>query len=110
MKRAHIAFVSFPHHPHVNPTLPIVSTLVRRGFRVTYATSEKFAARVAAVGAEVVLCPPFEVSTLSQGEDEKDRFSHPFCRLAIRTLKKLTSFYENDHPDVIVYDLLAFAG
>ena len=35
----HIAFVSLPGHGHVNPTLPLVAELVRRGWRVSYATA-----------------------------------------------------------------------
>ena len=60
MTNRHIAFFSVPYPPHVNPTLAIVSVLVRRGYRVTYVTSDTFAARVAALGAfEVVSCPIF---------------------------------------------------
>ena len=32
----HLAFVSLPAHGHVNPALPVVAELVRRGWRVSY--------------------------------------------------------------------------
>ncbi|WP_345051793.1 macrolide family glycosyltransferase [Arthrobacter methylotrophus] len=53
MKRPamHIAFVCLPAAGHVNPTLPVVAELVRRGHRVTYATSAKYAKAVESAGA-----------------------------------------------------------
>ncbi|MFF2316064.1 macrolide family glycosyltransferase [Arthrobacter sp. NPDC058097] len=47
----HFAFVCLPATGHVNPTLPVVAELVRRGHRVTYATSAKYAAAVESAGA-----------------------------------------------------------
>ncbi|WP_423183141.1 macrolide family glycosyltransferase [Arthrobacter sp. NyZ413] len=47
----HIAFVCLPAAGHVNPTLPVVAELARRGHRVTYATSDKYAKAVEATGA-----------------------------------------------------------
>lgn len=108
---AHIAFFSFPHQPHVGPTLPIVSVLVRRGYRVTYVTSERFSSRVAELGAEVLICPEF-IAGASPGETVGDDypFHHPFCRISTRTLAKATAFFERNRPSLIGYDLLAFAG
>jgi UDP:flavonoid glycosyltransferase YjiC (YdhE family) len=47
----HVAFVSIPAHGHVNPTLPLVAELVRRGHRVTYFTSADFEPRIRRAGA-----------------------------------------------------------
>ncbi|KOV52786.1 oleandomycin glycosyltransferase [Streptomyces sp. AS58] len=44
-------------HGRVNPTLPVVAELVRRGHRVTYHTSPAFRAGVEAAGASVRLYP-----------------------------------------------------
>ncbi len=49
-----IAFVSLPAHGHVTPTLPLVADLVRRGWRVSYATAETFAPEVGRAGATLV--------------------------------------------------------
>ncbi|MFG1706263.1 macrolide family glycosyltransferase [Nonomuraea sp. M3C6] len=51
---ATIAFFAPSAAGHVNPTLGLAAELVRRGHRVTYATTEAYAARVAETGAEVV--------------------------------------------------------
>jgi len=50
----HLAFVGLPAHGHVNPTLPLVAELVRRGWRVSYATGERFRADVEKAGATLV--------------------------------------------------------
>ena len=47
----HFAFVCLPAAGHVNPTLPVVAELVRRGHRITYATSANYAKAVESAGA-----------------------------------------------------------
>ncbi|WP_061294698.1 macrolide family glycosyltransferase [Herbidospora cretacea] len=49
-----IAFVTIPMHGHVNPALPVVAELVRRGHTVTCHTSPAFAPAVEATGARVL--------------------------------------------------------
>ncbi|MGA8112208.1 MAG: macrolide family glycosyltransferase [Actinocatenispora sp.] len=51
---AHIAFFTPSSAGHLNPTLGVAAELVDRGHRVTYATTEDFAARVKEVGAGLV--------------------------------------------------------
>lgn len=103
MRNSHIAILGFPHQPHVHPILPIVSTLIRRGYRVTYVTSDLFASRVIELGAEVVLCP------LYIDPNDNNRFLNLFT-LATRTLSEVTPFYENNIPNLILYDRAFFAG
>lgn len=50
----HILMWPFPGYGHVNPTLPVVTELVRRGHRVTFPTTGRFAAEAEAAGAEVL--------------------------------------------------------
>ncbi len=45
-------FLSHPAHGHINPTLPVVAELVRRGERIIYYATDLFRAKVAATGAE----------------------------------------------------------
>ena len=52
---AHVAFSIAPYAGHINPSLAVVAELARRGHRVSYATTEQFAADVRAAGAEPVL-------------------------------------------------------
>ncbi|PZG22023.1 macrolide family glycosyltransferase [Nonomuraea aridisoli] len=52
-----IAFLNLAMHGHVNPTLPVVAELVRRGHRVTYHTSPAFSTEIEGTGATVCLYP-----------------------------------------------------
>lgn len=103
MKNAHIAFIGLPHRCHVNPAIPIVSSLVRRGHRVTYTTANRFELRVAASGAEVVLSPDMT-------DFEDDVRDSALCNLASHTFRRVAPFYNKNRPDLIVCDFAAFAG
>lgn len=109
MRNAHIAFVNFPHPPHVNPTLPVVSVMVRRGYRVTYATSDRFASQIASLGAEVVHSSPF-ITPFSRTEANETLDDQGVIGLADRMLAEITPFYENNRPDLVIYDFMALAG
>lgn len=52
---SHIAFINIGMHGYINPTLPVVAELVRRGHSVTYHTSPAFAGKIEATGARVCL-------------------------------------------------------
>jgi MGT family glycosyltransferase len=109
---AHVAIFSVPIPALVHPTLSLVAALVRRGYRVTYVTSERFATEVALLGAEVVRCPRIDFPFKEGGDDMP--IEHQYVRdpvtLASRTLPLASAFYEVNRPDLIVYDSMAFAG
>lgn len=46
-------FFNVPAHGHINPSLPLVAELTRRGHAIVYLTTESFRARVEATGARV---------------------------------------------------------
>ena len=109
MKDFHIAVVGHPMPPNVGPSLPLVAVLVRRGYRVTYVTSSKFFSRVSATGAQVVEIPLF-TPVFQHDPRWTQRFQHPFCRSAIKALEITTARYADDKPNLILYDMIAFAG
>ncbi|MBG0565036.1 glycosyl transferase [Actinoplanes sp. NEAU-A11] len=101
----HIAIVSIPAHGHVNPSLEIVRTLVARGHRVTYANDPSFADPVRGSGAEL---KPYE-STLLKGRlgtdgDQIDQLTL-FLDDAIAMLPQLRAAYQDDRPDLFLYDI-----
>lgn len=100
MKGLHIAIFNVPVATIINPTLSIVATLVRRGCRVTYVTSDRYAAEVSMVGAEVVLCPRFGLPF-----DPTDVFE-----FASETLSIVSEFYRQNRPTMVLHDSAAFAG
>lgn len=109
MKRPHIAFFSCPHPPNVNPTLSVVATLVRRGYRVSYVTSARFAPIVRRLGAEVLPCPELpHADSRGSAVDEIPKVSVE--AMTVRILSDVTPFYERSRPDLIVYDIVSPAG
>ncbi|WP_249999232.1 macrolide family glycosyltransferase [Actinoplanes sp. M2I2] len=97
-----IAFLNIAMHGRVNPTLPIVAELVRRGHAVSYHTSPAFAAKVGAAGATVRLYPggdqplpdPPTPLTLLSG----------LARTAVAILPAVLADLRRARPDLIVHD------
>jgi len=103
VKIAHVAFINVPTASNINPTLPLVKVLARRGYRVTYAVSQPFVSRVESAGAEVTDCK-FSAIT-AKNIDETS-----YCRLALKTLASTRTLYEKSPPDLVIYDYVALAG
>ncbi len=105
MHRAHIAVVSIPFPGHVNPSIEVVRELAARGHRVTYANDPSYAAVVEAAGAEF---KPYR-STLTNGNDGSggdtiDQLTL-FLDDAVAMLPQLREAYDNDRPDLFLYDI-----
>ena len=97
-----IAFLSIAMHGHVNPTLPVVAELVRRGHSVMYHTSPAFRAEIAATGATVRLYPggdqplpdpPLPVTLLAG-----------LARTTVHVLPDVLTDLRGFRPDLIVHD------
>ncbi|MER6961861.1 MULTISPECIES: macrolide family glycosyltransferase [unclassified Streptomyces] len=97
-----ISFLNIGMHGRVNPTLPVVAELVRRGHSVSYHTTPAFAAEIEATGATVCLYPggdqpiadpPMPV-TLVEG----------IARTAVRVLPTVLDELRGIRPDLIVHD------
>lgn len=96
-----IAFLNVPMHGHVNPTLPVVAELVRRGHSVTYHIAPAFSAEIEATGATVypypeadrpLADPPMPV-TMIDG----------LARTAVDLLPRVLSELRDIRPDLIVH-------
>ncbi|MFD9292815.1 macrolide family glycosyltransferase [Streptomyces sp. NPDC060030] len=103
-----IAFLNIGMHGHINPTLPVVAELVRRGHTVTYHTSPAFQEEVQAAGATVHLYaggnakipdPPTPL-TLVEG----------LARTALRLLPGVLNDLRRIQPDLIVHDSTCLWG
>ncbi|WP_230886692.1 macrolide family glycosyltransferase [Streptomyces spinoverrucosus] len=89
-------------HGRVNPTLPVVAELVRRGHSVTYHTSPAFRGEVEAAGARVLLYPggdqalpdPPTPIALIEG----------LAGAAVRLLPSVLADLRRVRPDLIVHD------
>ncbi|MEV6158277.1 macrolide family glycosyltransferase [Nonomuraea sp. NPDC052129] len=96
-----IAFLNIAMHGHINPTLPVVAELVRRGHSVTYHTSPAFSKEIEATGATVYLYPggdqplpdPPIPLTMLDG----------LARTAVGLLPPVLSELRHIRPDLIVH-------
>ena len=103
-----IAFLNIAMHGHVNPTLPVVAELVRRGHSVTYHTSPAFREEIAATGATVRLYPggeprlPDPLGPVPLMED--------LARTAVHVLPAVLTDLRHARPDLIVHDASCLWG
>ncbi|MBX5330427.1 UDP glycosyltransferase [Rhodococcus fascians] len=101
----HFAMIGTTAPSHIYPSLAVVAELVRRGHRVTYAVGESLRHSVGPAGVEVVAFP----SILPDGEgswpDDPASAMQVFLDEAIASFPVLTAFYDDDQPDVILYDI-----
>jgi MGT family glycosyltransferase len=110
---ARIVVLSVPAYGHLNPVLPIVRELVRRGHEVTIFDEPPFERVAIATGAKFVPYPPAmsmeDMAAVLMGGDLMETFDlflratptlHEFC---YRTLRR-------NKPDVLVIDGIALWG
>jgi MGT family glycosyltransferase len=113
---AKAVFFNIPAHGHVNPTLPLVHELVRRGETVIYYTIEAFRRKIEVAGAH---CRTYESLSPSVrfnfGSDDRSSPSLPkiarvmieFCETSLPFLLDAT---RRDAPDYIVHDFTCLWG
>ncbi|MFB9616298.1 nucleotide disphospho-sugar-binding domain-containing protein [Kutzneria kofuensis] len=99
--------MAVPEHGHINPGLPLVTELVARGHRVSYATTDKFADLVENAGATALLhTTTFPERMPEDGEAGTRMFVDEFNAVT----PQIEALYADDRPDVIVCDIGAFQG
>lgn len=115
----HIAVVSLGAFGHVNPTLSVVTELVRRGVRVTYFTTENFRSIIEPTGADFVPVKSWMADNDKHNEDKKDDHAEenvaavvPFLFLneAGAYIDDILVVLEKDKPDAIMHDFAGIAG
>ena len=115
----HIAFVSLGAFGHINPTLALVTELVKRGVRVTYFTTEAFRRIIEPTGAKFVPVPSWmaENDKHNKGGEKKEddggvAAAVPFLFLneAGAYIDTVLDTLKNDKPDAIVHDFAGIAG
>jgi MGT family glycosyltransferase len=109
----HIAFVSLPAHGHVNPTLPVVVELVRRGWRVSYVTAERFGPEVEKTGATLVPTAGRLPGGPGPGRLTPAAFAGFLERITADARDSLPGVREHfrvDPPQAVCYDAMSITG
>ncbi len=96
-----------PGHGHVNPTLPLVAELVRRGHRITYFVTEGFRAAVEAAGAafcayNTIHDDYFDARGLSGSVPQ--RVALALITTSGEILPELLDIARTEEPDYILFD------
>jgi MGT family glycosyltransferase len=110
---SHLAVVSLPAHGHVTPTLPVVAELVRRGWRVSYATAERFAPEVEKTGATVVPTagrPPQGPPPGPMGPAAVAGFLERIIADARESIPGLQEHFRTDPPRAVCFDTMSVTG
>lgn len=120
---ASIIFASVPIHGHVTPLLPLAAEFVARGDRVRFLTGSRFAAAVAATGAEHVPLPAeadFDDRNVVDRFPEREQLSavkaiardleHIFVRPGAPQYAALTRLLAEEPADAVVTDPTFAAG
>ncbi|MFI8091856.1 macrolide family glycosyltransferase [Streptomyces sp. NPDC086080] len=113
MTPKHVLVLLFPGYGHVNPTLEISRMLIALGHRVSYVLDERLAGPVAAAGARTV---PYTSrrgrlagGTGTVSGEEIAALGLTFLRESMEVILPLTlEAFEDDIPDLVLYDLESF--
>jgi MGT family glycosyltransferase len=109
-----IVFLLPPAQGHVNPALPVVQALARRGEQVTVYNTEEFRAKTESSGAVFRAYPPSDLSAaeisrrLEQGN--LSNVTGLILRATEQMLPGLLEMLARDAPDLIVFDSIALWG
>ena len=104
----HLAFFNIPASGHVNPTLPVVAELVRRGVRVTYFCTEAYRTKIEATGATYRAYHGADDTLAPAGEG----IAAPFFAMrqlldnGARMLPWLIDQVRDLQPDAVMYDTM----
>jgi MGT family glycosyltransferase len=114
---AHVAFCIAPFTGHVNPSLAVASELVRRGHRVSYATTPAFAAAARAAGGQVVAYETTTVMPPGGRPARPDAGRGDLARAWRGQLRELEAVAPvliralgDDIPDAVVCDPMSWPG
>ena len=120
MSRPHVAFIVESAYGHLVPTVGIALELMERGYRVSYAVKEIYQDSIRRCGAEAFVYTPLENKNkvFVAGKTEAEvvaLFAGSYWKNLWReetedTHAQLMQIYENDRPDLIIYDCMNPAG
>ena len=109
---AKLIFFNIPAYGHVNPTLPVVTELVKRGHHVIYYNSDTFEQAIRGAGAEFRSYPNSSTSEADLAKRIHNLVTVTVFILeeSIRLLPFLLEEMEREKPDLVVFDSIALWG
>ena len=104
---ARAAFFCFPAHGHVNPTLPLVAELVRRGEVVDYYCLEEFRSVIEGTGARFrPITGTLERLPSVKPADGLFTLGEFMAEVTLELVPRLRDQLASDPPDYVMYDAM----
>lgn len=100
-------FFGLPVHGHLNPTLPLVRELTRRGEEVIYLSTDEHSARIAATGATYRAYRNGFLPELGSVARRMDELAWLFMRTTSEVLAEELESYRAERPDYVITDSVA---
>lgn len=100
-------FFNIPFHGHINPTLPLIRELVRRGDEITYFSTRPYEEVIKATGAHF---RGYDHAHSFEGSRHVSHIIHHGSLVAEATyalLPEVLSSVEREQPDYLIYDMSA---
>lgn len=109
---AKIVVVNVPGSGHVNPTLPVVAELVKRGHQLIYYNTPGFQAQIAQTGATFRSYPAGEAmaAEFMRRASNLVTVSTFLLQESERLLPWLCTELANERPDLVIFDAIALWG
>ena len=109
---AKLVFFGVPAHGHVNPTLPVVAELARRGHQILYCNAPSFDQVISRSGAALVAYPDSSASEadFAQRAINLAGVSVYLLQETLRLLPFTLDLLRREQPDVVLFDSLALWG
>lgn len=111
---AKIIWLNIPGHGHVNPTLPVVQELVRRGHEIIYYNTEDFRAKIEATGATMRAYPKSLSGTMDFVDLMRDGNLVKVTVMLLEASEQLVPFLldeiRREQPAIIIHDSTTLWG
>lgn len=111
---SNVMFFNIPAHGHVNPTIAVVTELVKRGHRVRYYSVEEFQGKIENAGAEFVDIAPYMPPAPDDLDKKVGKDFAALIEMVVDTTFALSDIMEAEirefQPDCIVSDSVCFWG
>jgi MGT family glycosyltransferase len=101
---AKLAFFNLPAWGHMNPTLPVVSELIRRGESVVYYNNREFRSAIEATGAAFRPYEPPVTHEASKAASSVFKLAAAVLETSLDLLPRLLRDLETDLPEYIIHD------
>src|SRR5688572_6331759 len=101
---AKIVFFNIPAHGHVNPSLPVIAELVRRGEQIVYVNSEEYRQAIEATGAHFHPYPDmreFEVLMANASQGDLARNALRLIQIGEKMMPWVVDLVEREQPQAL---------